>query len=164
MTDPWTFGWTQLLTIAGFAITIGIAWTGFRTFERWRREKIEEKCIDPAVEALALAKASSFSRTSEARYVHSEVIKPALALLSEDVFAAANEEFLKAHRHYREGSYKDCVVAANRAFETTLKSICRERGWAFNPGDRASELVTLVRNQALFPSYLARALRHMSRC
>jgi hypothetical protein len=90
----------------------------------------------------------------DSEYAHSAIIKPALALLSEDMFAAANEEFLKAHRHYREENYKDCVVAANRAFETILKTICRERGWAFNSGDRASELVTVVRKQGLFPSYL----------
>ena len=30
-------------------------------------------------------------------FVHAEVIKPALALLSDNVFAAANEEFLSAH-------------------------------------------------------------------
>lgn len=54
MPDPWTFGWTQLLTIVGFIITIVIAVGGFRTFARWKREKIEEKRIDTAIEALAL--------------------------------------------------------------------------------------------------------------
>jgi hypothetical protein len=53
--DPWTFGWTQLLTLAGFAITIGIAAGGFRTFSRWKREKIEERRIETAIDALALA-------------------------------------------------------------------------------------------------------------
>ncbi|MGA3309436.1 MAG: hypothetical protein ABSD08_12590 [Xanthobacteraceae bacterium] len=94
----------------------------------------------------------------DSEYVHAEVVKPALALLSDERFAAANEEFLTAHRHYREDRHKDCVVAANRAFETTLKTICRARGWAFDPGDRASELVTLVRNQGLLPPYLDRGL------
>ena len=55
MTDPWAFGWTPLLTIIGFFVTIGIAHFGFRTFERWKREKIEEKRIDIAIEALELA-------------------------------------------------------------------------------------------------------------
>jgi len=55
MTDPWAFGWTPLLTIVGFFVTIGIAYFGFRTFERWKREKIEEKRIDIAIEALELA-------------------------------------------------------------------------------------------------------------
>jgi len=60
MADPWTFGWTQLLTIIGFLITIVIAVTGFRTFGRWKKEKIEEKRIDTAIEALALAYESKF--------------------------------------------------------------------------------------------------------
>jgi hypothetical protein len=92
------------------------------------------------------------------QFLHAEVIQPALALLGTDRFAAANDEFLLAHRHYRDGKHKDCVVAANRAFETTLKTICRARGWDFNAGDRASELVTVVRNRGLFPSYLDKGL------
>src|SRR5260370_25608846 len=54
MPDPWTFGWTQLLTIIGFIITIVIAVGGFRTFARWKREKIEENRIDTAIDALAV--------------------------------------------------------------------------------------------------------------
>jgi hypothetical protein len=52
--NPWAFGWTPLLTI-GLLITVTIAGFGFRTFEKWRREKIEEKRIEIALEALALA-------------------------------------------------------------------------------------------------------------
>jgi hypothetical protein len=36
--QAWAFGWTQVLTLIGFAITIGIAVSGFRTFGRWKRE------------------------------------------------------------------------------------------------------------------------------
>lgn len=68
MTDPWSFGWTQLLTIAGFLITIGIAYGGFRSFERWKREKIEESKIAVALEALALG--------YEAKYVFSAIRSP----------------------------------------------------------------------------------------
>lgn len=60
MSDPWAFGWTQLLTIAGFIITILIAIGGFRSFERWRREKIEEKRIDTALDALVLIRESKW--------------------------------------------------------------------------------------------------------
>jgi hypothetical protein len=53
--DPWAFGWTQVFTLVGFAITITIAIGGFKTFGRWRREKLEEERISVALEAAALA-------------------------------------------------------------------------------------------------------------
>jgi hypothetical protein len=42
------------LTVLGFAITITLAIAGFRTFDRWKREKIEERRIETAIDALAL--------------------------------------------------------------------------------------------------------------
>jgi len=56
MDNPWTFGWTQALTIVGFGITIAIARAGFRSFERWRREKVEERRIEAAIDALVLVR------------------------------------------------------------------------------------------------------------
>jgi hypothetical protein len=55
MSDPWAFGWTQLLTICGFVLTATIAGLSLRTFNRWRREKIEEKKIELAFDGLAIA-------------------------------------------------------------------------------------------------------------
>lgn len=60
MADPWAFGWTQLLTLVGFAITIVIALGGFRTFDRWRREKLEERRIEVAFDALTIAYETQF--------------------------------------------------------------------------------------------------------
>jgi hypothetical protein len=60
MNGPWSFGWTQLLTIIGFLITSLIAIGGFRTFGRWKRERLEEKRIDLALEALAFVHKSKF--------------------------------------------------------------------------------------------------------
>ena len=54
MTGPWEFGWTQALSIIGLLI----ASFGLRTFARWRKEKIEEKRIETAVEAVTLARES----------------------------------------------------------------------------------------------------------
>ncbi len=75
------------------------------------------------------------------QFIHAEVVKPALALLAQVGFDKANEEFMTAHRHYREDHAKDAVVAANRAFESTLKAICEEKGWTYPHGARASDLV-----------------------
>ena len=50
--------------------------------------------------------------------MHQEAVRPALALLVEPAFKAANEEYLKAHKHFRKGEYGDCPrieeVAWNR--------------------------------------------------
>jgi hypothetical protein len=94
----------------------------------------------------------------DSQFIHAEAVRPVLALLKEKPFLKANEEFMTAHRHYRGGNYKGSVVAANRAFETTLKTICAQRGWKFGSGDRASELITVVRNNGLFPAYLSKGL------
>jgi hypothetical protein len=60
MSDPWAFGWTQLLTIVGMMLTLGIAATGFRTFDRWKKEKLEEKRIETAIDALSMVYESKF--------------------------------------------------------------------------------------------------------
>lgn len=86
----------------------------------------------------------------DSKFVHAEVMKPALKLLSQKIFLKANDEFLGAHKQYREGNYKDCVTGANRAFESSLKAICDVEGWRYAKGDRASELVTKVTNSGLF--------------
>jgi len=44
-----------VLTVIGFVITIGLAFAGLKTFDKWKREKIEERRIETAIDALALA-------------------------------------------------------------------------------------------------------------
>ena len=59
------------------------------------------------------------------QYVHAEIVRPALQLLSQKGFEKAEEEFMTAHRHYRGGEYKDAVVAANRAYEINTEGDMR---------------------------------------
>jgi hypothetical protein len=54
MDNPWAFGWTQLLAVGG--LLLGVC--GLHTLNRWRREKIEEKKIDLAMDAISLANES----------------------------------------------------------------------------------------------------------
>lgn len=60
MADAWAFGWTQLLTLAGLVLTTLIAMFGFRTFGRWKREKLEERRIEVAFDALITAYETKF--------------------------------------------------------------------------------------------------------
>jgi hypothetical protein len=55
MDNPWAFGWTQLLVTGGLLLTGIIGGFGLRTLNKWRREKIEEKKVDLALDAISLA-------------------------------------------------------------------------------------------------------------
>jgi len=51
----WSFGTTQLLTTIGMIATGSFAVAGLRTFGKWKKEKIEERRIEVALDALTLA-------------------------------------------------------------------------------------------------------------
>jgi hypothetical protein len=86
----------------------------------------------------------------DSKLTHAEIIKPTLVLLTAPLFSKANEDFMTAHRHYRANEFKDCVTAANRAFESMLKAICDTEKWENSKGDGAAELVKKVSSKGLF--------------
>jgi Domain of unknown function (DUF7014)/AbiJ N-terminal domain 4 len=90
----------------------------------------------------------------DSQLIHSEVVKPALVLLGDPRFDGAQDEFLSAHAHYRAGEYEDAVLDANRAFESSMKTICDIKGWEPPKGARASDLVKILRRNKLLPDYL----------
>lgn len=60
--------------------------------------------------------------------IHSEITRPTLSLLWNRKFVGANEEYLQAQEHYRQGRNKECLNKCLKAFESTMKSICNEKG------------------------------------
>jgi hypothetical protein len=90
----------------------------------------------------------------DSQYVHAEVVKEALRLLCEPEFEEANTDFMKAHRHLREGNLRDCNTAALRAMENVLKVVCDARGWTYRKGDTVERLLAVVQRERLFPDYL----------
>ena len=90
----------------------------------------------------------------DSEYLHAEVIKPTLALLQDHCYKGANDEFLKAHEHYRKGEIKDCLTNSLKALESTLKTICTIRKWPYNPTDTAKPLLDVCFTNGLFPPYL----------
>jgi len=89
----------------------------------------------------------------DSEFLHAEAIKPALMVLQDKSFKGANEEFLKAHEHYRHGRYKECLVDALKAFESTMKTICSLRGWQTRATDTAKNLIETCLSNGLFPIY-----------
>ena len=89
----------------------------------------------------------------DSELIHSEVVKPALSMLSNPMYKGANDEFLKAHEHYRNGRHKECMNECLKAFESCIKSICDARGW--NHGNQNGiRLIKIVLNKGLIPPFM----------
>jgi hypothetical protein len=80
--------------------------------------------------------------------------KPALKLLADPKFNGANDEFLKAHEHYRHGRHKECLAECLKAFESTMKTICDLKGWPYQPRDTAKALIDTCIANGLFPAFM----------
>ncbi|MCP4373081.1 MAG: abortive infection family protein [Deltaproteobacteria bacterium] len=81
---------------------------------------------------------------------HALVLKPALTLLAESKFKAANNEYLEALEDYKKGDYGNCLVKCGSAFESVMKIICDDKGWPYKQKDTASPLIkTIIANTGL---------------
>jgi len=90
----------------------------------------------------------------DSQLIHSEIVRPALHLLSDKRFSGANQEFLSAHEHFRARKYKECLNDCLKAFESTMKAICDERQWSYKKGDTAKQLIRIMFDQDLIPDYM----------
>jgi hypothetical protein len=89
----------------------------------------------------------------DSTYIHSEITKPVLILLSNKKFIGANEEYLKAHEHYRHGRNKECLIECLKSLESTIKIICKMKGWNFNETDTAKKLIQICFQNGLIPTF-----------
>ncbi len=89
----------------------------------------------------------------DSTYTHAEIVKPTLALLSKKKFIGANDEYLKAHEHYRHGRNKECLNDCLKAFESVLKVICTEKKWPFDQNDTAKKLIQVCFQNKLVPTF-----------
>ncbi|MGI2111847.1 STM4504/CBY_0614 family protein [Shewanella frigidimarina] len=92
-------------------------------------------------------------------FIHNEVTKPALYMLSK--FDGARSEFLVAHEHYRHSRFEECLVECNKSLESLLKNICDNEGWEYSKGT-VNALIPICMNKGLIPSYLQTQLSSIS--
>ncbi len=90
----------------------------------------------------------------DSQFMHSEVVSPALQLLGTVGFEGAQDEFLKAHEHFRHGRNEEAIGDALKAFESTMKHICDVRGWTVSGNATAKDLIKAVTENGLFPKSL----------
>ena len=91
---------------------------------------------------------------------HEQIVKPALKLLMDEDFRGAEEEYYSAFSHYKNDNYKEAIVDAGKAFESTMKIICAKKGYAFRADkDDSKKLIAILIENEFFPKYLE---SHMS--
>ena len=89
----------------------------------------------------------------ESLYLHTETVEPAVSLLHAAGFDGPLQEFMLAHEHYRKGNYKDAIVGAENAFESTMKTICDRRCWDYSSKSAtAKNLIDVLWDHKLIPS------------
>ena len=91
----------------------------------------------------------------DSQYIHTEVVRPAISLLQRVGFDGASEEFLNAHKHYREGRNKEAIAEALKAFESTMKSICSFMSWEVPENATAKPLIDVCFSNGLIPKSLS---------
>lgn len=89
----------------------------------------------------------------DSELLHAEVVKPALRLLNGKHYAGAQQEFLKAHEHYRHGNAKEALNECLKSFESLMKAICDKRKWAYGKTATAKELIQVCLDNDLIPSF-----------
>ena len=89
----------------------------------------------------------------DSEFIHAEVVKPAFKLLDQQYYAGAQQEFLKAHEHYRKGNAKEALSECLKAFESVMKAICDKRGWSYGNNATAKPLIQACFDNGLIPSF-----------
>lgn len=90
----------------------------------------------------------------DSQLIHTEVVKPALHLLSGKRFRGAQDEFIAAHDHYRRGDHKEALASALKSLESTIKTICDLKGWAYDREKAtAKTLLDLCFRNGLIPEF-----------
>ncbi|MDB5674310.1 MAG: hypothetical protein JWM65_1292 [Sphingomonas bacterium] len=90
----------------------------------------------------------------DSQVIHSEVVIPALKLLHDARFGGANDEYLGAHQFFRAGDFESCLIECGKAFESVLKVVGTERGWAIQDSDSAGRLLNAAYDSHFIPQYM----------
>jgi hypothetical protein len=86
--------------------------------------------------------------------IYEDIIKPALLLVRRVGFSGVEEEFRRAQEHLRHGRNEESMAEALKAFESTMKYICDQRGWTYRRDhDTASRLIEILLREGLIPEW-----------
>lgn len=88
--------------------------------------------------------------------VHSEIVKPTLLFLHDKNFKGAEEEMYEAFNFLKSNNYKDTIFYAEKAFESTMKTICEIQKYPYEPKkNNAKDLINILIENGYIPSYMS---------
>lgn len=92
----------------------------------------------------------------DTQYTHEEIIKPTLKLIYDENFTGVEEEFLNAHDKFINNEFKEAITESNKAFESTMKTICERKEYDYNKDkDTAKKLIDILLKTNFIPKYLS---------
>jgi hypothetical protein len=97
----------------------------------------------------------------DSAYIHQHAVMPTLIILRDKIYNSAQEEFISAHEHYKDGKMAECLVDACKSFESTMKIICEKRKWKYNSSMTASQLIQICLDNGLIPTYWQAHFSHL---
>lgn len=101
----------------------------------------------------------------DSELTHNEIVKPSMKVLQEYEFEGANDEFMEAHRLYRQGDYKGAIHNAQKSFESVMKTICKRKGYEYNnEKDTASNLIKILVEKDFIPKSLSNHFDGLRSC
>ena len=159
MSDCQTLDWLDFLELISAGITLMGKRDNYALRQQWDVSLSPDKAIDEINYRLREGGVGYQLEDNrvvrvDSQYIHSEVVRPALTLLSGDGFDGPREEFLAAHKHYRAGENRQAVAMAANSLESTLKAVFDKKGWEYNKSARISDLVKVAREKRLWPDYM----------
>jgi hypothetical protein len=83
--------------------------------------------------------------------IQEESMKECLVLLADPTFQIANDQFLKAHQHYRANEWDQSIAYCGSAFESALKAVLEKKGVPFNKDASAGPLIQECVKATIFP-------------
>ncbi|RUO74047.1 hypothetical protein CWI80_01410 [Pseudidiomarina sediminum] len=89
----------------------------------------------------------------DSELLHSEAVKPALRLLNQKNYHGAQQEYLSAYEHYRNGKNKEALNDCLKSFESTMKAICDKRNWSYQKNATSRALIQICFENNLVPSF-----------
>lgn len=78
------------------------------------------------------------------KLLHNEIVQNTLNLIGNPDYINVNEEFLKAHEHFRFSKYHECLNECLKAFESTMKIIISKNGWELKETATAKNLINVL--------------------